>query len=682
MLDNLFTSPLLNSLALTLLHFLWQGLLVAIVLKSALLIFNNSKPQLRYALSAFAMLVNLLLPIITFIIIYRAELSSTNFLVNSFALNEFIQELEQPDSLFSYKELIETLNILLPYLSILWLATVTLLASKLLIEISTVNKLPLQGTVEPSDKLQIRFDELAKQIRLKISPRLLISLKVDVPMAIGWLKPVVLLPAAMINGLNNAQLEMLILHELAHIRRHDYFVNFLQTLVEILLFFHPSVSWVSKQMRNEREYCSDDIAVQHCGDAIAYAHTLADTASLCTRVHNNTIPNMAMAASGGDLKQRVIRLVDHHCAPTNNISKWFASATIIFSILLLSSKQLLTMPLLDIWPNETPWQQTNKNEESKVAINSRKQGSVNTFSENFSQIATAPQLTNPNNTHDSQTVVDEKVQSTNSTLAALVSVDMPIEKESDRDVIKRNSLALDDIQPSIDKSEQSSTQRHNSINSSLNNSPKSTSTNYEESSKNILTNDSLMVKEAFERSTSANSYQQELIQLRGDSNIAKSFPNNQSINESEHHTVLKNEFSTNIDKRNTFQEKSFLSHTIDEPKIINKSGTTLNNVNLPKENKVITITPIRRNAKKLKSVNPIYPNLAKRKGIELEVEVNFTIGINGKIKDLQFINQQKVSYFKNSIRSAIKQWRFLPAKVNDKPVESQMSKVFAFSLHR
>ncbi len=83
-------------------------------------------------------------------------------------------------------------------------------------------------------------------------------------------------------------------------------------------------------MRNEREYCSDDIAVQHCGNAIAYAHTLADTASLCTKTHNHTIPNMAMAASGGDLKQRVIRLVDHHCAPSNNISKWFASATIIF----------------------------------------------------------------------------------------------------------------------------------------------------------------------------------------------------------------------------------------------------------------------------------------------------------------------------------------------------------------
>jgi len=79
---------------------------------------------------------------------------------------------------------------------------------------------------------------LVKQIHLTITPKLLISLKVDVPMAIGWLKPVVLLPANMITGLNSAQLEMLILHELAHIRRHDYLVNFLQTLVEILLFFH------------------------------------------------------------------------------------------------------------------------------------------------------------------------------------------------------------------------------------------------------------------------------------------------------------------------------------------------------------------------------------------------------------------------------------------------------------
>ena len=395
MLENLFTNPFLTSLALTLLHFLWQGLLVATVLKSALLIFNNNKPQLRYALSALAMLVNLLLPIITFIIVYRTEVSSVNALASSLALNEFIQELKQPDALFSYKELIEKLPLLLPYISVLWLATITLLASKLLIEISTVNKLPQQGTVAPSDTLQARFNELAKQIHLKITPRLLISLKVEVPMAIGWLKPMVLLPASMIIGLTNAQLEMLILHELAHIRRHDYLVNFLQTLVEILLFFHPAVLWVSKQMRNEREYCSDDIAVQHCGDAIAYAHTLADTASLCTKTHIHTIPDMAMAASGGDLKQRVIRLVGHHCAPSNNISKWFASATIIFSILLLSSKQLLTMPLLDIWYNENPWKQLSHTLSNSVSNVEKKQANTDFLNKDIPNTSIAQQLLTP-----------------------------------------------------------------------------------------------------------------------------------------------------------------------------------------------------------------------------------------------------------------------------------------------
>ena len=336
------------------------------------------------------MLANLLLPIITFLIIYQTESSPTNYLADSFALNELLQELKQPDALFSYQELVETLPLLLPYLSVLWLMSVVLLAGKLLIEISIVNKLPKQAVVKPSEELQNRFLALAQQINLKIAPRLLISLKVDVPMAIGWLKPVVLLPANMVSGLNNAQLEMLILHELAHIRRHDYLVNFFQTIVEILLFFHPAVSWVSKQMRNEREYCSDDIAVQHCGDAIAYAHTLADTASLCTRAHHHTIPDMAMAASGGDLKQRVVRLVGHHCASTNNISKWLASATIIFSILLLSSKQLLTIPLLDVWHN--PWKQVN-NTVNNTKINSNQaQSSNNESNKELSNTSLAQQL--------------------------------------------------------------------------------------------------------------------------------------------------------------------------------------------------------------------------------------------------------------------------------------------------
>lgn len=682
MLENLFNSLFLTSLALTLLHFLWQGLLVAMVLKSALLIFNNNKPQLRYALSALAMLVNLLLPMITFIIVYQAELSSANALASSLALSEFIQELKQPDALFSYKELTETLPSLLPYISVLWLTMITLLAGKLLIEISTVNKLPQQGALPPSDKLQARFDELIKQIQLKITPRLLISLKVDVPMAIGWLKPVVLLPASMISGLNNAQLEMLILHELAHIRRHDYLVNFLQTLVEILLFFHPAVLWISKQMRNEREYCSDDIAVQHCGDAIAYAHTLADTASLYTKAHNHTIPDMAMAASGGDLKQRVIRLVDHHCAPKNNVSKWFASATIIFSVLLLSSKQLLTMPLLDIWHNENPWKQVKPALNNAVSDFKNKLANSNAINKNVpntsiaQQLLTPQELTSQNSDYKSQNSPIIKIQPIEKTVLYSTPKEKQSKKASEFKVVINSELTFNKLQNISDETIK--------FNAKLDNLSSNASVQPESNIERIVASNSLMVEEAFKRTNSNNPYQEELMQLAALQKVETPVNKNliNEINKPQHTALLKNTSNTvhHNQLNNSFKSKSLALINIDTSKAAKRTTNTLTDINFPKAKKIAAVTHIWHNAEQLESADPVYPSIAKRKGIEIEVKVDFTIDVDGQIKNIQFAHQNKINYFKNAIRSAIKKWRFLPAKVDNKPVESQMSKVFAFSL--
>ncbi|MBL4765394.1 MAG: M56 family metallopeptidase [Colwellia sp.] len=653
MLALLSTSPFLTSLSLTLLHFLWQGLLVAAVLKSALLIFNNNKPQLRYALSALAMSANLLLPIITFVIIYQTENSFVNTIANSLALSEFIQELKQPDAFFSYNKLIVLLPSLLPYIAIFWLATITLLAGKLLLEIYNVNNLPQQNSVAPSQKLQTRFNQLAKQIQLTIIPRLLISLKVEVPMAIGWLKPVVLLPASMLSGLSTPQLEMLLLHELAHIRRHDYLVNFFQTLIEILLFFHPAVHWVSKQMRNEREYCSDDIAVQHCGDAIAYAHTLADTASLCTKAHHHTIPNLAMAASGGDLKQRVIRLVDHHCAPKNNISKWFASLTIVFSVLLLSSKQLLTMPLLDIWYNEKPWQPSN-NTTSAQTNSANKNNKLATSS--IAQQLLSPQVSQSNITDTIDLKIPMELQDTLTKKPSAVGQILTTIIEEPL-IIQFEDLPL-------------TASQSNHLNQELS------------------TAETSMVEQAFERtnynsnsSLLANPYQQEIATL-ATSPLTKTTKAKQinAVNKSLHTRLL-------TDSSRVNSQKDHLPYL---EKKINMNTKFVTHISRPKEewlqpiaitNKSISpITPVWHSAEQLKSVDPIYPSVAKRKGIEIEVKVNFTIDIDGQIKNIKFAQHNKVNYFKKSIRTAIKKWRFLPAKVDEKPVESQMAKVFSFSL--
>ena len=89
-----------------------------------------------------------------------------------------------------------------------------------------------------------------------------------------------LLPASALAGLSPQQLEAILAHELAHIRRHDYLVNLLQTLVETLLFYHPAVWWLSRRIRIERENCCDDLAVSLCGDPVAYAKALADLEEL------------------------------------------------------------------------------------------------------------------------------------------------------------------------------------------------------------------------------------------------------------------------------------------------------------------------------------------------------------------------------------------------------------------
>jgi bla regulator protein BlaR1 len=674
MLTLLSSSPFLTSLSLTLLHFLWQGLLVAAVLKSALLIFNNHKAQLRYALSALAMAVHLLLPIITFAIIYQTESSPTNTIANSLALSEFIQELKQPDAFFSYQEFTALLPSLLPYIAILWLATITLLAGKLLLEVYNVNNLPKQNTVAPSEKLQTRFNELAKQIHLTMTPQLLISLTVEVPMAIGWLKPVVLLPASMVTGLSTSQLEMLLLHELAHIRRHDYLANFFQTLVEILLFFHPAVHWVSKQMRNEREYCSDDIAVQHCGDAIAYAHTLADTASLCTKAHHHhTIPDLAMAASGGDLKQRVIRLVDHHCAPKNNISKWFASVTIIFSVLLLSSKQILTMPLLDIWYNEIPWQDSNNTTKTQNKIshtdNVIPNGSI------------AQQLLNPQ--ADKSNIVRTVDLKT-----TFISPDELTTKQ------QNNSQAL--TKKAIEKQLTIAIQRQKKPNNTISSITLletqleniSLAKNTSENLNKVLPIPApLKVEQVFERTVSpqksslvTSPYQEEMAILTTSSEKKIAKAKQITMTRKNSHAVLLADSSSEHNKQNdlpytnkTNINTKFVDH------IARQKAEWVQPIVIANKS-IVPTTPVWHSAEQVKSVDPIYPTVAKRKGIEIEVKVNFTIDIDGQIKDIKFAQHNKINYFKSSIRTAIKKWRYLPAKVDEKPVESQMAKVFSFSL--
>lgn len=298
MLDEVW----MEALGWTLIHSLWQGVLVALGLMAALRLTPRRYANARYGMAGFALFLALVLPVLTFIHL-KPEAGAAA--AGGAVVSDGLQLVQAASAAGSWIEQI------FPWVTHAWMLGVLLLSVKMGFEYQQVRQLVRRGVRPVPEALQRQCQALAEALGVHRAWRLLESVEVDVPMVIGWMKPVILLPAAVLTGLKPEQLDMILAHELAHVRRHDYLVNLIQTAAEILLFYHPAVWWISRQMRHEREHCCDDIAVALCCDPIGYARTLADTAEL----RHSHLP-LAMAASGGDLKLRVTRLFAHHaCHP-------------------------------------------------------------------------------------------------------------------------------------------------------------------------------------------------------------------------------------------------------------------------------------------------------------------------------------------------------------------------------
>ena len=188
-------------------------------------------------------------------------------------------------------------------LVILWLAGMAALSLRALGGWYLAQSLARRDTLALPAELLQRCHQLQRRLAVAWPVRFLLSHRTDVPLVIGALRPVVLIPVSALAGLSPDQLDALILHELAHIRRLDTVTNILLVAVETVLFYHPAVWWVSRQVRTEREHCCDDFAVSACGDVGVYVEALAS-------LQTWKAGSLALAANGGRLKDRVARLLN------------------------------------------------------------------------------------------------------------------------------------------------------------------------------------------------------------------------------------------------------------------------------------------------------------------------------------------------------------------------------------
>lgn len=323
------SEPLILSLGWTLLHSLWQLGAIALVLYALLRLLSGHRAESRYLLACTALALCLLAPLATFSYLYQPvvapqtpNLSPQETMVENQAESAVSgATVQTPASPRPPQSAAESLAItspatpvtvpqpqlahlqrLLPYLVIFWLFGVTLLSLKLCLDLIYVSRVRRRSTPVGGGLMQ-HLESLKRRIGISRAVSLLQTKLCDSPSVIGIFRPVVLLPVSVMTGLSEEQLTAILLHELAHIRRHDYLINLLQSIIETLLFYHPAVWWVSGQIRAEREYACDDMVVRLGSHPVSYARALAELESL------RHTPKLAIAASHTNLTERVKRLL-------------------------------------------------------------------------------------------------------------------------------------------------------------------------------------------------------------------------------------------------------------------------------------------------------------------------------------------------------------------------------------
>ena len=343
---SIFSERLLKTISWTLVHSLWQGLAMAILAAFILLATRRQKALLRYNLLATLLLTFVVGTMATAIIEwnffeYAGRIRSIKYLnVLAVPMDRFdSSQIAQAQSWF--KTNIIRLSALFeqnqPILVSVWILILSLKSIKMGLNIWYAFRLRWYKTYQPSLYWRNRLEELSAQIKVNQRVMLLESALVTGPAALGFFKPLILIPVGLLNNLPAEQVEAVLLHELAHIRRGDYLVNFIQCLLENIFFFNPGLLWMSNLIRQERENCCDDLAIAAMKNKTLYINALVAFQEY--KLHGARYA-LAFAGQKAPLLDRVKRIINHHNYKTLSIME---KISLLATVLLISAVTFLSL---------------------------------------------------------------------------------------------------------------------------------------------------------------------------------------------------------------------------------------------------------------------------------------------------------------------------------------------------
>ncbi|MGH8362659.1 MAG: M56 family metallopeptidase [Gammaproteobacteria bacterium] len=343
---SLLDSALLSTLGWTLVHFLWQGAATGLLYALLRYWLRNKSPLARYNLAMLMLMTLALLPIVTFIHLYHPAAGTHD--AGTWSSLTVVTAENANSGASTLVPWLESLQLWLkPWLSwavLLWFMGVLVMTLRIGHGWQRASYLRRTANFPPLPQWDNIVKELSMRLGIRRVVRLAVSVHILVPSVIGWLKPVILLPPSIITGLTPLQIELILAHELAHVRRYDYLWNLVQLVVETLLFYHPVVRWVSNHARVEREQCCDDLVVALHGNALDYARALTELEGL-----RHPRSALMLGANGGQVLDRIHRLLGNSAVSIP--AAW--SPVLLAACLLLAGGVISSNRISTLWHGVT-----------------------------------------------------------------------------------------------------------------------------------------------------------------------------------------------------------------------------------------------------------------------------------------------------------------------------------------
>jgi bla regulator protein blaR1 len=338
---NLFPQELVSSIGWTLLHSLWQGGIISVILYITLYFVRNKSANLKALISTAALLLLVISAIVTYNIESNSTAASSSLtgLSETSGLNTGITGFNSDKIVSAQSDILSAAYSKFQFyfkdnidlIVTIWLAGLFLFAIRLLGGLFYLARIKRKISIVKDSLWNNRIEILCRKINLKVRVSLAETTHTNVPVVIGYFKPVILFPFGLLTGLPQEHIEAILAHEIAHLKRYDLIINLFQSITETIFFYNPLVWWISNKIRIEREYCCDDIAINLCGDELVYAKALVNLESLIES--NMPLFAIPLFKNKNQLLRRIKRML-HKNENRNSFKEKFATAIIFIGILI------------------------------------------------------------------------------------------------------------------------------------------------------------------------------------------------------------------------------------------------------------------------------------------------------------------------------------------------------------